>query len=152
MGGDIWIASAHARFKSKTDVFFFLNFPTTNARDANFKVSLSGDINGSACVSVLGFNVLCASAGACYRVTGGYNNTIGWNIDGKAAVKLEVDILNHPNECNSAKYKYIVVPVGARVCGYADVHINYEQKGSNKGLDLGGSLGKNDGLSEMNCN
>lgn len=152
LGGDIWIASAHASFSSTTSAFFFLNFPTTNARDANFKVSLSGDINGSAGVSVLGFNVLSVSAGACYRVTGGYNNTIGWNIDGKAAVKLEVDILNHPNECNSAKYKYIVVPVGARVCGYASVHINYEQKGSNKGLDLGGSLGKNDGLSEMNCN
>lgn len=150
LGGDIWIASVYGSFSSKTSAFFFLNFPTTSARDANFKVSLTGDIYGMVKVSALDQNLAKIEGNACYRFTGGYNNEVGWNIYGKVAVGIEASILSAPNECNSIKWKFI--PVGARICGYADVSIEYKQRGSKPGFDFSGSLGKSDNLKEMDCN
>src|SRR5690554_395367 len=101
-GGDIWVAYASASFSYSADAFLFLNFPSTQISQANLSMSLGGELNGSAEVGVLGMDLIGARVGACFRITGGYNNSIGWNLNGRIAAGAEFNILKAPRNCNSA--------------------------------------------------
>ena len=149
--GDIWIASVSAGFGYSADAFVFLNFPSTQPSQATLSISLGGELNGSAEVGVLGMDLIGARVGACFRITGGYNNSIGWNLNGRIAAGAEFNILKAPRNCNSANW-FGFIPVGAKVCGHANLSVGYKQRGSNSGLDLSGSFGKDSNGQKISCN
>lgn len=135
---DVWIAAAKLKLESKANAVFYVNF----ASQRELLLRMDGRLNLEAGVSLLGWNVVGAKAGACYGIGGGYQQSLGgWNFDGYAAVYARVDILR-PHSCND--YTLLSTSPGATVCFHAHGKITYR----NSLLSMAGGIGKKD---DNNC-
>lgn len=149
-GGDIGIASAHVRFYSSSDATLFMNFA-----DNRYHASLGGELYFYADASVLGMSIVDAKAGACYRISGGRSDNLGWYFQGKASAYFSIGILAAPSRCNSINYYQggwslgIPVPIGGRACGTGYASIDYSQT---NGIHFSGGIGVPSGDTSFNCN
>ncbi|RYY55511.1 MAG: hypothetical protein EOO09_10180 [Chitinophagaceae bacterium] len=118
-GLDLGVISGKIWLHTRSDFSFIANFDNANFR-VSAGMSFQGGIRGC-------FTFICAeaSAKACVNVSGGYNNSQGWNFNASASGEA---VLAAGSSCGCNDICIGFVYAGGKVCVGAGARIRYESR------------------------
>jgi hypothetical protein len=119
LGFDWKVVSLKAWLYSEADMEFLINLAQTN-----FGLHASGCLDGGVDASAFGLHA-GVNASAYYSVSGGYDPTDGWHVDGSTALGVEVK-LGVKTDCNSIIWAG-PVPIGAHLCAGVGLKLGYKK-------------------------
>jgi hypothetical protein len=118
VGFDIDVASFHLWLYSSSDFYIIANF--TNL---NFAISSDMYFEGGIKAELAGIHA-STSAKACTHISGGYNDTKGWNFAASASGEAILNVGSDDCSCNSVNLAW---PCG-KICVGGGAKIRYESR------------------------
>lgn len=132
-------------FNAATNMIFNV---ADGIRNGKYLLGLNGRVSGYAKANLLWVFDVGAKGCACFAISGGRNDNLGWFVDGRAGLSVAgyagYQAASLP--CDAIRWKLGFIPIGGKIC--ADVHaaIKFSQR---DGFNLSGGRG---GGGTTNCN